>query len=105
MQISPVSFMASPKVNKQDATIQEFKNELEKNGVNIPKITPLQNGMINAGVWFGFGFLADRLMGKMFKSLKTPLKTSLLINGMIGLIAGGLTYVKASKENLSIQQK
>ncbi len=101
MKISPVAFMANPqKINKPESELNDIKKELENNGVKIPKFTPVQNGLINAGFWFGFGFLVDRLLGKMFKNLKTPMKLSLLINGMIGLIAGGLTFIKASKENM-----
>lgn len=100
MQISPVSFMAEQKTSKSDASGNELRKELKDNGIKVPKVTPLQSGAINAVGWFGFGFLLDRLIGKLFKSMKTPLKLSLVINGGIGLIAGSMAYIKEKKNSL-----
>lgn len=100
MQISPVSFMAEQKTSKSDTSGNDFQKELKDNGIKVPKVTPLQSGAINAVGWFGFGFLLDRLLGKLFKSMKTPLKLSLVINGGIGLIAGSMAYIKEKKNSL-----
>lgn len=108
MKVLPVTFTAqstTTKTTKSQNKSDDLKKELETAGIKIPETTPLQDGMINAVCWFSFGFLLDRLLGKLVKSLKTPLKLSLLINGGIGLIAGGLAYIKSNKQKLSDTKK
>lgn len=93
----------NPHINKGNKTDQSdigsLRDEFKKNEINIPEPTPLMSGLGSAVAWFGFGFLFDRLLGKISKSLKTPLKLSLGINGAIGLIAGIASYIKAKKSD------
>jgi len=118
MAISPISFMAAPAQTSKAQSVQaqpvvqsadkkgeSLTEQLEKEGIKLPKFTPVQSGLINAVSWFGFGFLFDRLFGTIFKSFKTPLKLSLMINGAIGLIAGGMSYIKTKKASLNTDNK
>lgn len=74
-----------------------LKDEFKKQGIDIPEVSPLMSGVGTAVLWFGIGFLFDKLLGKMSKNLKTPMKTSLAINGAIGLVAGIVSYIKAKE--------
>ena len=107
MHIAPVSFMAANintnKTNKKEDI--DLRTELEKEGIVLPKFTPVQTGLINAAGWFSIGFLLDRLLGKMFKSMKTPLKLSLGITAGIGLIEGAMAYVSDKNKDMGINKK
>lgn len=105
MYISPISFRAAqnpPVKAKKDENITEM---LKKEGVELPKLTPFQTGLINAVGWFSICFLFDRLFGKIFKSFKTPLKFSLVINGAVGLISGAMAYIKEKKASVENNKK
>lgn len=80
---------------KQEAG--SLRDEFKKQGIDIPKVSPLMSGVGTAALWFGVGMLFDRLLGKMSKNLKTPMKISLAINGAIGVVAGIVSYIKAKK--------
>ena len=109
MQMSPVSFRSNLNFTSKKSNIdtkttsgnefENLKNELKKEGIEIPKFTPVQSGLIAGGSWFTIGFLIDRLLGLFSKSLKTPIKLSLAINGAIGLAGGISSYFKAKKQN------
>lgn len=105
MHISPISFRAAqnpPVKAKKEESLSEM---LKKEGVELPKLTPFQTGLINAVGWFSICFLFDRLFGKIFKSFKTPLKFSLAINGGFGLVSGAMAYVKAKKASVENNKK
>lgn len=57
---------------------------------------PAAMGAINGACWFGIGFVFDKACKAMFKT-NTSNKTSLIVNGLIGLAMGTYTYVKAKK--------
>ena len=40
----------------------------------------------------------DKLIGMVFKSMKSSLKTSLIMNGIFGAVMGGMSYWRAKKE-------
>lgn len=61
--------------------------------------SPLAIGLGTAVVMFGLSFGLDKLIGKIFKSMKSDNKMSLMINGAFGLIMGGMAYYKARKED------
>ena len=46
-----------------------------------------------AGIWFGFGVGLD-LVSRKLSFFKSPMKNSLLINGVIGTTAGAVTGYK-----------
>ncbi len=99
MAITPISFTAAqkPVTAKKDESLSEM---LKKEGIELPKLTPVQVGLGNAVFWFGSGLLIDKLFGKMFKSFKTPLKMSLIINGAIGLVGGLMAFVREKKASI-----
>lgn len=70
----------------------EFLKKLE----NMP---PAAVGLSSALVWFGIGIGLDRLVGVIFKSMKTSMKSSLIWNGIFGAVMGGLAYWNARKDN------
>ena len=82
--------------NKKDE-IQSFKDDLKKEGIELPTLTPAQSGLAVGLFWFGAGFGIDRLFGKIVKSFKTPLKLSLGINAALGLAFGLQAYFKEKK--------
>ena len=104
MSISAVNFGNNPVNTVQNKTQKKpepptLREELAKEGINLPKLTPAQSAVISGATWFLPGLLIDRGMGLMMKNFKTPLKLSLAINGAIGLIAGISTYVKAKNKD------
>ena len=107
MHIAPVSFTSAnanqnKQVKKEDV---DLRAELQKEGITLPTFSPAQTGLINGAGWFTMGFLLDRLLGKMFKSMKTPLKLSLGINAGIGLVAGGMAYINEKKKTMDANKK
>lgn len=81
-----------------------LREAFAQEGINLPKPTPFQSALLNGFTWALCGFLLDKGLGKMFKAMKTPLKTSLLINGGIGLISGGMTYIRERKAAIEEKQ-
>ncbi len=58
----------------------------------IENLTPAQSALGSAVLWFGMGFGIDRLLGMAFKSLKSSMKTSLIVNTVFGAVMGAMTY-------------
>lgn len=75
-----------------DENVDKFVKKIE----NMP---PYAIGLLNAVAWFGLGFGTDRLIGKLFKSLKTDMKFSLILNGALGVIMGAVAFYKANKKD------
>ena len=74
-----------------------LREEFKKEGIELPKLTPLQTGAIVGGFSF-LGFLAfDRLLGKLVKSFNYPMKYALIVNGIIGVVSGVQAYLKEKK--------
>ena len=59
---------------------------------------PAAVGLSSAVLWFGVGMGLDKLIGMVFKSMKSSLKTSLIMNGIFGAVMGGMSYWRAKKE-------
>lgn len=109
MNISPIAFRADPKTNTQtdakkdiavktpEKAAKKQKDAFEQLGIDNP--SPAVIGLGTAVVMFGLGFGLDKLIGKIFKSMKSDNKMSLMINGAFGLIMGGMAYYKARKED------
>lgn len=76
-------------LNKEKKS-DEFLKKLE----NMP---PAAVGLSSALLWFGVGIGIDRLVGVIFKSMKTSMKSSLIWNGIFGAVMGGMAYWKARK--------
>lgn len=110
--VSPISFRADAKTDEKTgakdsqaiktpekpAAKKEAENDtFSKLGLDDP--SPLAIGLGTALVMFGLGFGIDKLIGKIFKSMKSDNKMSLMINGAFGLIMGGMAYYKARKED------
>ena len=76
-------------------TSKKDDEELQKVLDKLPKLSPVQLGIGDALLWFGIGLGTDRLLGKMFKFFKTPMKTALITNGILGTAMGIYTYFKA----------
>ncbi len=64
----------------------------------IEKMPPAAVGLSSAVLWFGVGMGLDKLIGMVFKSMKSSLKTSLIMNGIFGAVMGGMSYWRAKKE-------
>lgn len=64
----------------------------------IEKMPPAAVGLSSAVLWFGVGMGLDKLIGMVFKSMKSTLKTSLIMNGIFGAVMGGMAYWRAKKE-------
>lgn len=65
-------------------------------------VSPLNNGLNTAGVWFGFGIVLD-LLSRKIKFSQSPLKNSFALNGIIGAGAGIVAAVQSWK-NKTIQE-
>lgn len=64
----------------------------------IENLSPAAVGLGSAVLWFGVGIGLDRLIGMAFKSMKSSMKTSLIVNGVFGAVMGVASYFKAKKE-------
>ena len=84
-QIQPVS--SQPVEQKSNDDIKQVK-------LNYP---PIAVGLINAGVWTGVGLAFDKAYKAIFKT-KGSMKTSLILNGIIGAGMGTYAYIVAKRE-------
>ncbi len=66
-----------------------LKNQKHKNKIS----EPIKNGIQTTSIWFGFGVGLDFLSRKCSFS-KSPVKNSLILNGIIGSAAGIVTVIK-----------
>ena len=83
--------------NKPEQT--SLRDEFAKEGIELPKLTPLQTGLAIGGISF-LGFLAfDRLLGKAIKAFQYPMKYALVVNGIIGAVNGIQAYLKEKKNS------
>ena len=53
----------------------------------------MQDGLNTAGAWFGFGVVLD-FVSRKCHFFKSPVKNSIVMNGIIGVGAGAITCVK-----------
>ena len=89
MNVSPITYnnSLSMKSNRQSTPKLQKKPHV---------YTPLQVGAITTAGCFGVGFLFDRAFAYMF-NLTRNVKTSLVLNGLVGLAMGAYTYTQANK--------
>lgn len=59
---------------------------------------PLSDGLSTFGAWFGFGVGLD-LVSRKCQFFKSPMKNSLVINGLIASGAGLLAYIHDKKNS------
>lgn len=81
---------SSAKTDGQKA--DEFLKKFE----NMP---PAAVGLTSGLVWFGIGVGLDRLVGAIFKPMKTNIKSSLIWNGVFGAVMGAMAFWRARKES------
>lgn len=89
MNVSPVLFTKS---------VSMKANESQPSGKKeYPlKYSPATVGVVNGVCWAGIGFMFDQAYKAIFKA-KGNLKTSIILNGLIGLGMGAYAYHQASK--------
>lgn len=100
MNISPITFKGDTKpVNnntqqpkKEPLPEKKFFKEL---GIKEPPAIAI--GLLSASVWFGIGTLMDKGVSKIWKGYKYNAKTSMMINGVLGLVMGAMDYFRARK--------
>ncbi len=92
-------FRAKPQTQSETQTNKTNNENVDKFVKKIENMPPYAAGLLNAITWFGLGFGTDRLIGKLFKSLKTDLKFSLILNGALGVIMGIVAFYKANKKD------
>ena len=83
---------SAPAKKTKDAKTDEFIKKFE----NMP---PAGVGLISGLAWFGIGIGLDRLVGVIFKQMKTSMKSSLIWNGIFGVVMGAMSYWRARKED------
>ncbi len=83
--------------SKKSDDLQTLRDEFAKEGINIPKLTPIQSGIFSGTLWFGTSLLTDKLLGKICNKFKSDTKTSLIIASGLGIVSGVLSYIKAKK--------
>ena len=65
---------------------------------SIENMPPVAVGLSSAMVWFGVGFIFDRLLGCIFKSMKSSMKSSMILNSVFGVAMGVVAYMRAKNE-------
>ena len=85
------NFIAGSKINFCNSGV----SNKQKNNISF-KQNPIQKGASTAGAWFGFGIGLDFLSRK-FHFAKSPTKNSIIINGILKILAGSYTVVKKKK--------
>lgn len=102
MSINPVGYnqatfkAAGAQQNNQPAKLT-FADKIEKNNEKVLKYPPIATGLINAVGWTVVGMGADKLTSKIFGLKQNSIKSSLIINGLLGSIMGIYSYNQAKK--------
>lgn len=82
---------SAPAKKTKDVKTDEFIKKFE----NMP---PAGVGLISGLAWFGIGIGLDRLVGVIFKQMKTSMKSSLIWNGIFGAVMGAMAFWRARKD-------
>lgn len=83
MKVYPINFTAQTKYKKTNINSKSQHT------------TPVKNGLSTAAAWFSFGVGLDYISRHFANFTKSPMKNSLLLNGIIGAGAGIFTGTKA----------
>ncbi|GEM_PF-1598050 len=59
-------------------------------------VSPATDSLKTAGIWLGFGLGFDYITKKCVIFKKSPVKNSLAVNGILAVLAGGVTFIKDS---------
>lgn len=99
MNITPVNYrtnysMTSKKVDKKEQNTAPLMQHDKVNKLNYP---PIVVGILNGFCWSCLGFAFDKATSFLFK-MKTNAKTSMAVNGIIGVAMGTYAYIQAKKE-------
>ena len=73
--------------------VQQKSSLVKKNKVN-----PVNESLVTAGSWFGFGVALD-LVSRKCQFSKSPFKNSLAINSILGAGAGIYTGLRAANKD------
>ena len=92
MNIAPISYRTNVSM-KADPAKQAAKPQQTD---MIKRYPPAAFGVINGACWFGIGYAFDKVCKALFKTNSSN-KTSLIVNGAIGLAMGAFTYFKAKQ--------
>ncbi len=82
-------------VNKINYPVNSFCAVQQKSSLTKKnKVSPMNDGLVTAGSWFGFGVALD-LISRKCQFSKSPFKNSLAINSILGVGAGIYTGIKS----------
>jgi len=97
MNISPVSYNKALYMRANDKKSAANNKEYMMVGKAKVPYNPATIGVANAALWMGIGLAFDRALSFLSGS-KHNMKTSLVLNSVIGLGMGAFSYYSASKD-------
>ena len=97
MNISPISYNSKISLKASSTNQQRIKPERQMIGNTKIPYTPATIGVLNGALWTGIGLASDKAFAFIFRS-ERKLKSSLIVNGIIGLGMGTYAYVQARKD-------
>lgn len=86
MRIQKISFTSQNRYKNN--------NNKRRNTFEVKTESPLKEGLNTAGAWFAFGVGLDYVSKKMGNFSKSPVKNSIIINGLISAAAGAFVGTK-----------
>lgn len=86
MRIQKISFTSQNRYKNN--------NNKRKNTYEVTSESPLKEGLNTAAAWFAFGVGLDFVSKKMGNFSKSPVKNSIIINGLISAAAGAFVGTK-----------
>lgn len=93
MNISPTAY--NPRIALK-ANDTKQPNKMTGKSDYVMNYSPATIGLVNAGGWFGIGLVFDRICKHLF-GMTTSLKTSLVVNGTLGVAMGAYAYFNAKR--------
>jgi len=95
MNISPVTYNRNFSLKSKN--VNQPKQERQMIGNTKIPYTPATIGVMNGILWTGIGLVFDKAFSFMFRT-ERKLKSSLIVNSIIGLGMGTYAYVQAKKD-------